>query len=208
MYRPEAFDQPDRAALLAAIAEAPFATVVSQTSGGLEASHLPLLHVEEGGEDRLIGHFAKANPQWQSLEGQAVLAIFQGPQGYVSPGWYASKREHGRVVPTWNYIAVHVHGEARLIKEAAALHDLVSRLTQRFEAPRPEPWAVTDAPMRFTDGMLKGIVGLSIAVSRIEGKWKLSQNRPAADRESVIAGLEAEGAGALAKAMRSAVDKL
>jgi len=208
MYRPEAFDQPDRAALLAAIAEAPFATVVSQTSGGLEASHLPLLHVEEGGEDRLIGHFAKANPQWQSLEGQAVLAIFQGPQGYVSPGWYASKREHGRVVPTWNYIAVHVHGEARLIQEAEALHALVSRLTQRFEASRPEPWAVTDAPMRFTDGMLKGIVGLSIAVSRIEGKWKLSQNRPAADREGVIAGLEAEGAGALAKAMRTAVDKL
>jgi len=119
--------------------------------------------------------------------------IYTGPDAYITPNWYATKREHGRVVPTWNYVAIHAYGTLEVFDDAARLHALVSRLTDHKEKPRADPWAVTDAPERFIDGQLKGIVGFALLITRLQGKWKMSQNRPAEDRAGVVAGLAAEG---------------
>jgi transcriptional regulator len=121
------------------------------------------------------------------------LAIFQGPEAYITPSWYETKRETGKVVPTWNYVAIHAYGTVEFFDDRERLRDVVTRLTERQEGPRATPWAVTDAPVDFIDVMLKGIVGFAIPVSRLEGKWKMSQNRPAADRSGVIDGLAADG---------------
>ncbi|MBE7244884.1 MAG: FMN-binding negative transcriptional regulator, partial [Actinomycetospora chiangmaiensis] len=141
----------------------------------------------------------RANPQGQELAAmEECLIVFQGPQGYVTPSWYASKRAHGRVVPTWNYATVHAWGRPRVIEDAAWLGRQVADLTALREAPRAEPWAVSDAPKPFVDAQLRALVGVEIPITRIEGKWKMSQNRPADDRAGVIAGFEAEGETALA----------
>jgi transcriptional regulator len=193
MYSPTAFHQDDLAALHRQISVCRLATVVSQGPRGLQASHLPLLlEPAEGEFGTLYGHFARANPHWQALaDGGEVLTIFSGPDAYVSPSWYPAKAEHGKVVPTWNYIAVHAQGRAELFDEPERLLQLVSRLSQRHEAGRAQPWAVSEAPRDYIDSMLRAIVGFALPIERLEGKWKLGQNRSAADQSGVRAGLNA-----------------
>lgn len=195
MYNPAQFEQRDRAALAGLMREHPLATLVIAGDDGLDANHIPLLYDATDGEHgTLRGHVARANPLWQALaSGRPALAIFHGPQAYVSPSWYPSKQEHGKVVPTWNYAVVHAHGIARAIDDAGWLRQLLVRLTDAHEQHRPSPWGLHDAPIDFTDQLLRAIVGIELPVSRLIGKWKVSQNRATADREGVIAGLQADG---------------
>jgi transcriptional regulator len=188
----------------------PFATLVTATGDGFEADHLPfVLDSEPSPLGTLRGHVARANPLWQRVAGNAeALVVFQGVHAYVSPAWYPSKRETGKVVPTWNYAVVHARGRLRVVHETAWLRALVEELTERHEAPRTEPWKVTDAPAEYVEKMLAAIVGIEIRVGTLLGKWKLSQNRPAADREGVARGLVDErvpGAEALAALVRAPI---
>ena len=193
MYLPKHFEQHDPAALQALMHEHPLATLVSTGAEGLTADHVPLeFDAAAGPQGTLRGHVARANPLWQHAGGQAVLAVFGGAQAYVSPSWYASKAQTHKVVPTWNYAVVHAHGVLHAVEDAPWLHDLVTRLTARHESPRAEPWAVSDAPDDFVQQMLRAIVGIEIPLTRLVGKWKLSQNRSASDRAGVVAGLRAE----------------
>ena len=191
MYTPTAFRQDDLAELHAQILANPFALLASSGANGLQASHLPLLlEPGEGEFGTLYGHFARANPQWRELPaGAEALAVFSGPHAYVSPSWYAAKAEHGKVVPTWNYIAVHARGPLELIEEPERLLQIVSRLSERHEASRPQPWAVDEAPREYLDAMLRAIVGFALPIRRLEGQWKLGQNRSAADQQGVRDGL-------------------
>ena len=176
-----------------AIRRTGLATLVTLMDAGLIASHVPmLLDAEPAPNGTLIGHLARPNPQARGAIGEA-LAIFQGSEGYITPSWYATKRATGTVVPTWNYVAIHAYGTIEFFDDRERLRDVVTRLTERQETPRAEPWAVTDAPGDFIDAMLKGIVGFALPIARLEGKWKMSQNRPAEDRAGVIAGLTADG---------------
>ncbi len=188
MYLPTAFRETRVEALDALMRAYPFATVVITGAAGLAANHLPLERVGEA----LHGHVARGN-ELARMDGAEVLAIFHGPQGYVSPNWYPSKHESGREVPTWNYAVVQVHGRLRVIEEAAWLRALLERLTDHHETGQPQPWRVDDAPADHTDKLLRAIVGLEIAIERIEGKFKLSQNHPAANRAGVLAGLGERG---------------
>lgn len=197
MYVPPAFRQDDLPTLHAMIAQVRLATLVTSGPEGLIATHLPLLlDPEDGPCGTLTGHFAKPNPHWRTAEagGGSSLAIFQGPEAYISPSWYPSKQAEGKAVPTWNYVAIHAHGPLEVFHEADALLDVVSRLSNRFEAGRPDPWSVADAPESYMAAMLKGIVGFRLRIERLEGKWKLSQNRSEADRAGVVAGLRDETA--------------
>ena len=153
-----------------------------------------MLDAAAGPYGTLYGHLARANPQWQDTPTADGLAIFMGPDAYVSPGWYATKRETGKVVPTWNYITVHAAGPVSFFEDTDELLDVVTRLTDRHEEGRAAPWAVSNAPAPFVAGQLKGIVGFRMPIRALQGKWKLSQNRPPADRAGVAAGLAAEGA--------------
>jgi transcriptional regulator len=176
-----------------AICRAGLATLVSMTADGLIASHIPLLlDPAPAPYGTLIGHLARPNPQAHGVRGE-VLAIFTGPDAYITPSYYPTKRVSGKVVPTWNYTAIHAYGMMTFFDDPARLRDVVTRLTDRHERERAEPWAVTDAPEDFVTGMLKGIVGVSLAITRLEGKVKLSQNRPEADRAGVVAGLRQDG---------------
>ncbi len=188
MYAPAAFATDDPETLAAMIARAPLATLVVAGPGGLEAAHLPMLHDAAAGV--LIGHLARGNPL-AALDGAPAMAVFVGPEAYVSPGFYASKREHGKVVPTWNYEAVHVHGRLERFEQPEALLAVVTALTEQFEAERPAPWSVSDAPERYIAGLLKAIVGVRLVIARVEAVRKLSQNKDAADRAGVRAGLMA-----------------
>jgi transcriptional regulator len=155
----------------------------------------------------LRGHVARANPLWRMVQAESeVLAVFQGPQGYITPSWYPTKRETGKVVPTWNYAVVHAHGPLQIYEDAAWLRDLVTRLTVSQESPLATPWQVSDAPADYVEPMLKAIVGIEIPVTRLQGKWKMSQNRLPQDRDGVIAGLEARG-DAAGRAMQEAMRK-
>ncbi len=199
MYQPTHFRITDGEKLHALMRAYPFATVVTGGEGGLAANHLPLELV--GG--KLLGHVARGN-ELSQLDGAEVLVIFRGPDGYVSPNWYPSKRETHREVPTWNYAVVHVHGRLRTITDAAWLRQLLERLTTRHEAGQPEPWRVSDAPEDHIEKLLRAIVGLEISIDRVEGKFKLSQNHPDANRAGVVAGLGARagrGDAALAELM-------
>jgi transcriptional regulator len=199
LYMPEHFRLDDAAAQLKLIEEHAFGTLVTSGAGGeLHLSHIPFVPEREGdGRMRLLGHVARANPHWQALEGaRETVAIFQGPHAYVSPGWYQNHPS----VPTWNYAVVHAHGRARLMDEAE-LHELLMKLSATYEAGRPKPWRMGDLPAPYVDSMLKMIVGFEIEVERLEGKFKLSQNRPA-EVPRVIAALEAEGEAELAGLMR------
>jgi len=187
----------------------PLATLVSLGSDGLVATHLPLLwDADPAPYGTLRGHFARPNPHARLAPSPVdTLAIFGGPDAYVSPSWYPSKHEHGKVVPTWNYAVVHAYGPLRLIDDVDWLRALVTRLTDHEEAAFDRPWRVTDAPADYVDALLKGIVGVEIEVRRLEGKWKLGQNRPDADQDGTIAGREARGDAAslaLAAAKRAA----
>ncbi|CAD5374616.1 Transcriptional regulator [Rubrivivax sp. A210] len=198
MYQPAHFRQEDGAALVALMQAHPLAALVSVQDGEPTADHIPLQYDEAA--QVLRGHVARANPLWRAAAGQPVLAIFRGAQAYVSPSWYPSKAEHHKVVPTWNYAVVHAHGRLRAVDDAPWLHELVSGLTARHETGRPTPWAVGDAPADFIQQMLAAIVGIEIAVERLEGKFKLSQNKSAADRAGVAAGMATGDAGAQAMA--------
>ena len=192
MYVPPAFRDDDRASLHAAMRAARLASLVTATADGLIATPLPLLLDDADGEHgTLYGHVARANPQWRRAVIGEAMAIFMGPDAYVTPSWYATKQQTGKVVPTWNYVAVHAYGPIAFFDDAERLLDIVTRLTDLHEGPRAEPWAVTDAPADFIRAQLRGIVGLRMPIARIEGKRKMSQNRSAEDRAGVAAGLAA-----------------
>jgi transcriptional regulator len=190
VYLPPAFTEARPEVLREHIERHDFGLLVSHGPAGLTASHIPFL-VEPGGERlRLLGHLARANPQVEDLaSGGEVLAIFSGPHAYISPSWYASAPS----VPTWNYAAVHAYGRVCLIEDADRLRGMLRRLSERQEARNSTGWRMDDLPETYLDGMLKGIIGLEIAVTRLEGKYKLSQNRPAGDPPRVIAELERRG---------------
>jgi len=193
MYVPPLFKEDRIDVLHTAMRGAGLATLITNTAAGLIASHVPmLLNPEPAPYGTLIGHLARPNPQARGAIGEA-LAIFQGPEAYITPSWYATKRETGKVVPTWNYVAIHAYGSVEFFDDRERLRDVVTRLTERQETQRAEPWGVTDAPADFVDMMLKGIVGFVLPITRLEGKWKMSQNRPAEDRAGVVAGLEEDG---------------
>ncbi|MGA8135911.1 MAG: FMN-binding negative transcriptional regulator [Pseudomonas gingeri] len=193
MYTPSAFSEQDLLTLQQHIQGTRLATLVTHGKLGLQAIHVPLLlRPEQGPNGTLYGHLARANPQWQELaEGGEVLVIFPGADAYVSPSFYPAKAEHGKVVPTWNYVAVHAYGQAEVFDDADRLLNLVSALTDRHEAGRDKPWKVADAPAPYIESMLKAIVGFAIPIQRLEGKRKLSQNRSAADQAGVQQGLAA-----------------
>jgi transcriptional regulator len=195
VYTPSHFEESRPEVLRQLIATHPLGTLVTLTSGGLDANHIPFEFAAEGPHGTLRGHVARANRVWQDFSRDtAVLVIFQGAQAYITPSWYvATKPESGKVVPTYNYCVVHAHGPLRVIDDREWLRGMVTRLTQRFEGARAAPWQVTDAPADFIDKQLGAIVGIEIPITRIAGKWKVSQNRPEADRAGVAAGLKAEG---------------
>jgi transcriptional regulator len=199
MYIPPAFQEDDVATLHAAIRAARLANFVTATAEGLVGTPLPMILDEtEGPHGTLHGHVARANPQWKLAPVGDAMAVFMGPDAYVTPSWYATKRATGKVVPTWNYVAVHAYGALRIVDDADWLHALVTRLTEAHEAGRAAPWAVSDAPKDYVAGMVRAIVGFELTITRLEGKWKMSQNRPAEDRAGVIAGLTADAKRALA----------
>jgi transcriptional regulator len=202
VYLPPAFTETRPAVLVAHIERHDFGLLLSHGTAGLVASHIPFLVERRDEELHLLGHLARPNPQVEDLgQDGEVLAIFSGPHAYISPRWYAG----GPSVPTWNYVDVHAYGTVRLIKDDDWLRGLLRRLSERHEAGSPAPWRIEDLPEAYLEGMVKGIIGLDIAVSRLEGKFKLSQNRPAADRPRVIAALEQggdENSLAVAKLMR------
>lgn len=171
----------------------PLATLVTPTDAGIEADHIPMEIVAGPGPcGVLCGHIARANPLWRNCRpDRDALAIFQGPQAYITPSFYPSKRESGEVVPTWNYAVVHARGRLRFIQDAVWLHALVTRLTDAHETQREAPWKVGDAPPAYIDKMLAAIVGFELAIESLAGKWKVSQNRTPADRRGVAAGLRA-----------------
>jgi transcriptional regulator len=195
MYLPKDFAEARVPVLHEAIRQAGLGTLVTLGEAGLEASHVPMLiDPEPAPYGTLTGHIARVNPQWRRpAAGMPALAMFLGPDAYISPAWYATKRQTGKVVPTWNYVAIHAYGELRFFEDAERLLRLVTRLTETHEAGRPEPWAVGDAPAAYIQTMLKGIVGFELPIVRLEGKWKMSQNRPAEDRAGAIEGLRREG---------------
>jgi transcriptional regulator len=198
LYVPPHFREEDEAALLSLVEKNAFGTLVSASpEGRLHVSHIPFEIRREGGALKLLGHLARNNPQWEALEGaREIVAIFEGPHAYVSPGWYQVHPS----VPTWNYAVVHAHGKARLMDEAE-LHELVAELSAKYESGREKPWRMGDLPADYVHNMLKAIVGFELAVEKLDGKFKLSQNRPA-DHARVVAALEAEGASDLAALMR------
>jgi len=195
MYLPKDFKEERVPAMHEAIRQARLGTLITLGPDGMEASHIPMLvDPEPAPFGTLKGHIARANPQWRrATSGVQALAVFLGPDAYITPAWYETKRQSGKVVPTWNYVAVHAYGPLEFYEDADRLLALVTRLTETHEAGRAQPWAVSDAPKDFIAGMLKAIVGFELPIARLEGKWKMSQNRPAADRAGTIAGLTAEG---------------
>jgi transcriptional regulator len=195
MYAPPHFDEDRLPVLHDAIRQARLATLVTLSGDGLDASHVPvMLDPAQGTYGTLYGHLARANPQWQGfVPAVQALAMFAGPDAYVSPSWYPTKRQTGKVVPTWNYVVVHAYGSIEFFDDAEQLLALVTALTNLHEAARAEPWAVSDAPAEFVQAHLKGIVGFRLPIARLIGKWKMSQNRSPEDRRGVVAGLTDEG---------------
>jgi transcriptional regulator len=204
VYVPPLFKE-DRIELLHdAMRQAGLATLVTLTADGLIASHVPvLLDPDPAPYGTLLGHLARPNSQAKgAVAGTDALVIFQGPDAYITPSFYETKRQTGKVVPTWNYVAIHARGPVTFFNDTERLLQVVTRLTDREEGKRAAPWAVTDAPADFIDGMLKGIVGFSLPITRLEGKWKMSQNRPAEDRAGVVDGLTAGGRDVVAELVR------
>jgi transcriptional regulator len=201
VYTPSAFNESRLPVLHALIRAQPFATLVGHTRQGLDAVHVPMvLDDTRGPHGVLQGHVARANPLWRALGGGAeVLAVFHGPHHYVSPNWYPAKLEHGKVVPTWNYVVVHARGPIEWIHEPDWLRGLLGQLTRAHEQGRPDPWSIDDAPADYVERLLRGIVGFEIPVTAMTGAWKLSQNWNATNRAGVIAGLGAEADGAAAE---------
>ena len=190
MYSPAHFEEHRSEVLLDLIRQHPLAAIVSAGPDGLVADHIPLLHEPAAGSaGKLIGHVARSNPLWQAPPDREHLILFQGPSAYISPNWYATKAESGKVVPTWNYAVAHVTATIRAFHEPEALLELLGKLTDRHEASQPRPWRVADAPPDFTSKLLASIVGIELRILRMQGKWKVSQNQSAENRAGVVAGL-------------------
>ena len=195
MYIPKQFEQPRVEAMHELMRARPLATLVTQTSGGLDANHIPL-HLSDAPAPlgTLRGHVARANPLWRDCAKEIeVLSIFHGPDVYITPSWYATKHETGKVAPSWNYAVVHAHGELRVVDDAAWVRAHLEALTDYHEADFPNPWAVSDAPHEFTGKLIESVVGIEIVITRLSGKWKVSQNQPAQNRTGVIEGLRGCG---------------
>jgi transcriptional regulator len=215
VYLPRPFVQDDPAAVRELLRRSPLADLVSWSGSGFEVSTIPLLlDPSVGSQGALVGHVARANGHWRSLASSpssgagAALAIFRGPDAYISPATYASKARDPRLVPTWNYLAVHVHGPVVVHDDASWKEALVRRLTEEHEAGRPDPWSVDDAPTDFVAGQLRAIVGIELVIERIEAKWKVSQNRLLEDAASAAAALAAspvDSERAMAAEMRTAL---
>jgi transcriptional regulator len=214
MYVPAHFT-PDRSLVDELLRNHGAADLVTVTEQGLVATMLPFIYVPPpdpaaagprsvGQHGSLHGHLARNNDQWKLSAAGESLAIVRGPDAYISPGWYASKAEHGRVVPTWNYVTAHVYGRFVVHDDPVWTEDLVRRLTRKHEAGRDHPWSVDDAPRQFVEGQLRAIVGVELEITRIEAKAKLSQNRPPADVEGVIEGLRERGDEEMADAVEQA----
>ncbi len=193
MYIPPHFNETDPSVLHNLIRSYPLATWVTQAEGELTVNHLPfLLQVGQDQNDcgRLVGHVARANPVWTACSsGVNSVVVFQGAQSYISPSWYPSKHDDGKAVPTWNYAVVHAHGQPRIIDDRDWLLQHVSQLSELHERQRNLPWRITDAPTDYIEHMLRAIIGIEIPITRLEGKWKVSQNRSEQDRLGVVAGL-------------------
>jgi transcriptional regulator len=195
MYMPPAFREDDLPTIHAEMGKIQLATLVTVTGNGMVATHLPLMLDAAGGEyGTLYGHVARGNTQWsESRTDVEALAIFTASDAYVTPNWYPSKQETGKVVPTWMYAAIHAYGKVRFIDDAEWLRDFVTRLTDKHEAGNGKPWKVTDAPPAYVDAQLARIIGVELSISRLEGKWKFDQRSSVQDRAGVLAGLEVSG---------------
>jgi transcriptional regulator len=194
MYQPPPFREERPEVLRAVIRAHPLATLITYGEDGLIANLVPFIFIDAGEKGILRAHVAKANDQVAPLKsGAETLVVFHGPQTYITPSWYAAKQEHGRVVPTWNYVVVQVRGTPRMIDDPAWLRTQIGELTEQQEGRRAQPWRVSDAPESYVTGLLNAIIGIEIPIRTIDGKWKVSQNRPVADRRSVVDGLRQEG---------------
>lgn len=195
MYLPPAFREDDLPTIHAEMRKIQLATLVTVTGNGMVATHLPLLLDSAAGHyGTLYGHVARGNTQWhESLPEAEALAIFTASDAYVTPNWYPSKQETGKVVPTWMYAAIHAYGKVKFVDDAEWLRDIVTRLTDKHEASNAQPWKVTDAPPAYVDAQLARIIGVELPISRLEGKWKFDQRSTEQDRNGVMAGLEASG---------------
>lgn len=207
MYRPPVFREESVAAIQAQIRDNPFATLVTLQNGVPCGTHIPFILTDGGTHGVLQGHVARPNTIWSDHDTDTdVLVMFQGAEHYITPSWYASKAEHGKVVPTWNYDAVHVYGRMTAIEDPAWLLGHLNALTNYMEGGRDMPWKVSDAPEDYIGKMIRGIVGLEIEITQLEGKSKMSQNRNSADRLGTVAGLEAEGTDAARQVARRIPD--
>ncbi len=196
MHIPNKFKQDDLDKLKEIIVEYPFATLVSYCESGLEANHLPFVLKECDGKVLLQGHIAKVNDLWKNLENEAeVLVVFNGPNCYVSPNYYPTKKQHGKAVPTWNYVTVHAKGALSFIYDDAWNLQMINALTDQHEASQIMPWSTVDAPANYIQKMLPAVVGLQIDVSSITGQWKLSQNQPEQNQKGVVEGLSKDARG-------------
>jgi transcriptional regulator len=195
MYIPKHFEETNIATLHGLMKAHTLATLATSAATELVVNHLPLLIYSDDGEfGTLRGHVARANPLWRQFTGTtAAVAIFQGPHSYISPSWYPSKHMDGKQVPTWNYAVVHAHGRPRIIEDANWLYTHLNDMTDEHESVQALPWKVSDAPKEFTDKLLNAIVGIEMPIMRIEGKWKVSQNRAKGDQLGVVAGLTSRG---------------
>lgn len=210
MYTPKHFEEPRPEVMHELMRARPLSTLITMTSSGLNANHIPLHLIDTPAPfGTLRGHVARANPVWSDFKKDVeVLAIFHGPDSYITPSWYATKQETGKVVPTWNYAVVHAYGTLRVIDDAAWIRAQLEALTDHNEKNFTKPWAVADAPHEYTEKLITAIVGIEIVITRLSGKWKVSQNQPAQNQAGVIAGLsnsklcDAEAMAALVEARR------
>ena len=195
MYLPSLFEETRIEVLAGLIHEHPLATLITQNDAGLVANHIPIEFDPAPAPFGILrGHVARANPVWrETVAGSEVLLVFQGPSAYVTPAWYATKKQTGKVVPTWNYAVVHARGPLVVRDDPVWLRAFLEKLTDRHESGRTAPWKVGDAPEDFIRSQLRAIVGIEIPLTGLSGKWKMSQNRPPADREGVIRGLRERG---------------
>jgi transcriptional regulator len=203
LYTPEHFKQDQIPILHDMIQMTGFCSLVTFGSDGLRASHVPiLLDTESGPYGKIYGHLAKANQQWVEADPNVdALVIFTGPDAYISPSWYQTKKTTGKVVPTWNYVAVHAYGKLEIFHDSQRLLSLVTKLTERHESESETPWSVKDAPQAYIQGLLSAIVGFEISILRLEGKWKMSQNQPTENRSGVIEGLRKQNKNSVADIM-------
>jgi len=194
MHIPRQFKQNDESQLIALMREYPFATLITQSEKAIEATHLPVILAKVEGQYRIQGHIAKANKIWKSVkEGAEILLIFNGPNCYVSPNYYPTKKISGKAVPTWNYVVVHVKGSISFIDDEKWIYNMIDTLTNLHESNQELPWSLTDAPDIYIKSMLSAIVGIEISIDAIEGQWKLSQNQPHVNQLGVVEALSAKG---------------